>query len=443
MKGYTKALLLSASLLFSGSAVQATEAKDIQSFSLDNGMKIMVLEDSSIPNANMYLFWKVGSRNEVPGITGISHFFEHMMFNGAKKYGPKMFDRTMEAVGGANNAYTTENLTVYTNWFPANALETIFDLEADRIENLDINPGMVASERGVVASERLTGLENSNWRNLQEELKGAAFRAHPYSWPVIGHESDIAAWTLEDLVQYHKTYYAPNNAVVVIAGDVKLADVKRLAKQYLAPIPAQAPPKAVKTIEPIQKGERRVFVQKASVSTPNVMLGYHVPASSNNDYYALDLLSSILTSGNSSRMYQGLVDKQVALGVETYLPMSFDANLFYVMGVASPGVTATQLEHGLIAQINTIAHDGVTDTELAKVKNLKLMDFYQSMETINGKANTIGTYELFFGSYDKLFNAPEAYNKVTPADIQRVAKTYLIRSNRTVAVLAATEESDK
>lgn len=443
MKRYTKALLLSIGMLLATPMVQATQAKDIQSFTLENGMKIMVLEDSSIPNANMYLFWKVGSRNEVPGITGISHFFEHMMFNGSKKYGPKMFDRTMEAAGGANNAYTTENLTVYTDWFPANALETIFDLEADRIENLDINEQMVESERGVVASERLTGLENSNWRVLQEELKGAAFRAHPYSWSVIGHESDIAAWTLDDLVSYHKTYYAPNNAVVVIAGDVKLAEVKRLADKYFAPIPAQAPPREVQTVEPLQKGERRVFVQKASVSTPNVMLGYHIPATSNADYYALDLLSSILTTGNSSRMYQGLVDKQVAIEVDTYMPMSFDPNLFYVMGVANPGVTAPELEDAMISEINRVAREGVTVEELEKVKNIKLMGFYRAMETINGKANTIGTYELFFGSYDKLFNAPEAYNKVTPEDIQRVAQIYLKRANRTVAVLAATEEADQ
>ncbi|QYJ85967.1 insulinase family protein [Shewanella mesophila] len=437
------ALCMSIGVLFTSVATQATQAEDIKSFTLDNGMKIMVLEDSSIPNANMYLFWKVGSRNEVPGITGISHFFEHMMFNGAKKYGPKMFDRTMEAAGGANNAYTTENITVYTDWFPANALETMFDLEADRIANLDINEKMVESERGVVASERTTGLENSNWRTLQEEIKGAAFRAHPYSWSVIGHESDIAAWTLDDLVQYHKTYYAPNNAVVVIAGDVKLNEVKALANKYFAPIPAQAPPREVKTVEPLQKGERRVYVQKASVSTPNVMLAYHVPATTSDDYYALDLLSSILTTGNSSRLYQGLVEKQVAIEVETYMPMSFDPNLFYVMGVANPGITALELEKGMIAEVNRIAREGVSQQELEKVKNIKLMDFYRAMETINGKANTVGTYELYFGSYDKLFNAPEAYNKVTPADVQRVAQTYLRRANRTVAVLAATEESDE
>ncbi|BAJ00207.1 M16 family metallopeptidase [Shewanella violacea] len=424
-------------------SVQATQAEDIKSFTLDNGMKIMVLEDSSIPNANMYLFWKVGSRNEVPGITGISHFFEHMMFNGSKKYGPKMFDRTMEAAGGANNAYTTENLTVYTDWFPANALETIFDLEADRIGHLDIDAKMVESERGVVASERTTGLENSNWRTLQEEMKGIAFRAHPYSWSVIGHESDITAWTLDDLVQYHKTYYAPNNAVVVIAGDVKFAEVKALANKYFAPIAAQAPPREVTTIEPVQKGERRTYIQKASVSTPNVMLAYHVPATSHEDYYALDLLSSVLSEGNSSRLYQSLVEKQVAIEVETYLPMTIDPNLFYVMGVANPGITAVELEKGMISQINRIAREGVTEKELEKVKNIKLMNFYRSMETINGKANTVGTYELYFGSFEKLFNAPEAYNKVTPADLQRVAQIYLRRANRSVAVLAATEETDE
>ncbi|WP_445946806.1 M16 family metallopeptidase [Shewanella sp.] len=428
--------------LFASSVVQATTAEDIKSFTLDNGMKIMVLEDASIPNANMYLFWKVGSRNEVPGITGISHFFEHMMFNGSKKYGPKMFDRTMEAAGGANNAYTSEDLTVYTDWFPANALETMFDLEADRIAHLDINPEMVESERGVVASERTTGLENSNWRTLQEALKGVAFSAHPYSWSVIGYESDIAAWTLDDLVQYHKTYYAPNNAIVVVAGDVKFDEVKRLATQYFGPIPAQAPPKAVRTVEPQQQGERRLFVEKASVSTPNVMLAYHVPATSDEDYYALDLLNSILSQGNSSRFYKSLVDKQVALAAETYLPMSFDPNLFYILGVANQGVDAQVLEKAMITQINLISTEGVSQAELEKVKNIKLMEFYQTMETINGKANTLGTYELYFGSFNKLFNAPEAYNKVTPADIKRVAAKYLVKSNRTVGVLAAKEGAE-
>lgn len=421
---------------------QAVDASQVQSFTLKNGMKVLVLEDNSIPNANSYLFWKVGSRNEVPGITGISHFFEHMMFNGAKKYGPKMFDRTMEAAGGANNAYTTEDITVYTNWFPASALETIFDLEADRIAHLDINANMVESERGVVASERTTGLENSNFQVVHEQLKGIAFQAHPYRWSVIGHESDIQAWTLQDLKQYHKTYYAPNNGVLVVTGAVSLAEVKKLASQYLEPIPAQPEPAKVRTVEPVQVGERRTYVQKASVTAPTILLGYHTPASSHADYYALDMLASILAQGESSRLFKALVDKEIALEVYAEQPQSFDPNLFYVYANASSGVSAEKLEKALIQEINQIAKAGVTQPELEKVRNFKLMEFYRQMETINGKANMLGTYELYFGSYQRLFQAPDFYNKVTAADIQRVAQTYLKKSNRSVAVLDAKEDKD-
>ena len=159
------------------SQAQAVTVDQVNTFTLSNGMKFLVLENSSIPNANMYTYWKVGSRNEVPGITGLSHFFEHMMFNGSKKYGPKQFDRTMEANGGANNAYTSNDLTAYTNWFPATALPVIFDLESDRIANLSIDAKMVESERGVVLSERSTGLENSNLRALWGEVYSAAFTA--------------------------------------------------------------------------------------------------------------------------------------------------------------------------------------------------------------------------------------------------------------------------
>src|SRR6476659_5805173 len=170
-----KRLLLPVILLFSGFSQSQMKASDVQSFTLKNGMKFLIIEDNSIPNANMYLFYRVGSRNEYQGITGLSHFFEHMMFNGAKKYGPKEFDRTMEFNGGSNNAYTTENVTVYTDWFPASNTEVMFDLEADRIASLSIDPKMVESERGVVLSERSTGLENSPWRLLDMAVNAAAF----------------------------------------------------------------------------------------------------------------------------------------------------------------------------------------------------------------------------------------------------------------------------
>lgn len=413
---------------------------DVKTFTLKNGMKFLVLEDSSIPNANMYLFYSVGSRNEHPGITGLSHFFEHMMFNGAKKYGPKMFDRTMEFNGGANNAYTTENVTVYTDWFPASALETMFDLEADRIEHLSIDPKYVDSEREVVLSERSTGLENSPWRTLGEQVSATAFQEHPYHWSVIGYEEDIKNWTKEDLEYYFKTYYAPNNCTVVVSGNVKLAEVKALAEKYMAPIPAQKPAPAVHLVEPKQTGERRITVQK-EVSSPYMMLAYHVPNSKDKDYYALDILSSVLTSGNSSRLYSALVDeKQYAAAVFSGYGESFDPTLFQIYVTSNKGIATDSIENTVYGILNDIAENGITDKELQKIKNQKLMEFYRSIETIDGKSNSIGTYELFFGDYKKMFTAPDEYAKVSIADVKRVANTYFKKSNRTVGILKANVE---
>lgn len=437
-------VVLALSGLFSSLSFAMTSAKDVKQFTLDNGMKIIVLEDSSIPNANMYLFWRAGSRNEYPGITGLSHFFEHMMFNGAKIYGPKMFDQTMEGAGGSNNAYTTENSTVYTNWFPTESIELIFQLEADRIEHLSIDPDVVESERGVVTSERSTGLENSNFRAIWQEVKGAAFRAHPYSWPVIGHASDIANWSIEDLQNYHKTYYAPNNAIVVISGDVTLENVKKLAKKHFEPIPAQTPPREVHTVEPEQMGERRVYRQKKSISSPNIMMGFHIPETQHPDYYALTVLGDVLATGNSSRLMQSLVfEQQLATELFTYMPMSIDPNLFYVYAVAAQDISASDLENALIAELNKVAIEGITEQELQKVKNRRSVDFYREMATINGKADTIGTYEFYFGDFQLLFDAPKKLEQVTTEDVKRVAKQYLRKANRTVGILAAQEDSNE
>jgi predicted Zn-dependent peptidase len=432
-----KLLLLAASF---GSAAHATSVDQIKTFTLKNGMQFIVLESNTIPNANMYTFWKVGSRNEVPGITGLSHFFEHMMFNGSKNYGPKMFDRTMEANGGANNAYTTNDLTVYTNWFPANALETIFKLESDRIGHLSIDPKMVQSERGVVLSERSTGLENSNERLLHEQITAAAFTAHPYSWSVIGHESDIKAWTQADLVKYFQTYYAPNNAVTVIVGDVKFDAVKKLATRYFDAIPARPLPPKVRTVEPPQQGEKRVFVRKESATSPNLTIAFKVPQLSHPDSYALDVLHTILAGGKTSRLYQALVEKRLATRVGAESLDGFDPGLLYLNAVAAPNVTAEQLEQAMLAELERLKKDGISETELQKVKNQKVMDLYRALETINGTANSLGSYQVFYGDYKKLFSAPAAYQALTVANITEVANKYLKKSQRTVGVLAAEEK---
>ncbi|HEY4628109.1 MAG TPA: pitrilysin family protein [Flavobacterium sp.] len=436
-----KKIILPLFLMLALTGQAQMKADDVKTFTLKNGMKFLVVEDFSIPNANMYLFYKVGSRNEYQGITGLSHFFEHMMFNGAKKYGPKLFDQTMEFNGGANNAYTTENVTVYTDWFPASASEIIFDMEADRIASLSIDPKMVESERGVVLSERRTGLENSPWRLLSQSVQATAFQEHPYHWPVIGYEDDMKNWTQQDLERYFKTYYAPNNCVVVVSGAIKVDQVKRFAEKYLEPIPAQLAPPLVHIVEPAQTGERRITVKK-EVATPYLMIAYHTPESKNEDYYALNILSSVLSSGQSSRLYSALVDKQqLATQVQTDFGDSFDPNLFNFYAVANRDVNETDLENAIYAEIEKIKTNGISETELQKIKNQKLMEFYSQVETINGKSNNIGTYEVFFGDYKKMFNAPANYNKITVADVQNVAKKYFVKSNRTVGILKTNVEN--
>jgi zinc protease len=436
-----KKIILPLILLLALTGKAQMKADDVNTFTLKNGMKVLVVEDFSIPNANMYLFYKVGSRNEYQGITGLSHFFEHMMFNGAKKYGPKQFDQTMEFNGGANNAYTTENVTVYTDWFPASAAAVIFDLEADRISSLSIDPSIVESERGVVLSERRTGLENSPWRLLSQSMQATAFQEHPYHWPVMGYEDDMKNWNQQDLERYFKTYYAPNNCVVVVSGAIKTEEVKRLAQKYFEPIPAQPAPPKVHIVEPVQTGERRITVQK-EVATPYLMIGYHTPETKHEDYYALNILSSILSSGKSSRLYASLVDeKQLATQVFTDYGDSFDPNLFNVYAVANKNVNEADLENAIYTEIEKIKKEGISETELQKVKNQKLMEFYDQVETINGKSNNIGTYEVFFGDYKKMFDAPANFNKTTIADVQNVAKKYFTKSNRTVGVLKTNVEN--
>lgn len=416
------------------------KADDVKTFTLKNGMKFLVVEDNSIPNANMYLFYKVGSRNEYQGITGLSHFFEHMMFNGAKKFGPKEFDRTMEFNGGANNAYTREDVTVYTNWFPASATETMFDLEGDRISSLSIDPKMVESERGVVLSERSTGLENSPWQLLTQSVQAQAFQEHPYHWPVIGYEDDMKNWKQADLERYFKTYYAPNNCVVVVSGAVKTDAIKKLAEKYMELIPAQPDPPKVHITEPPQTGERRIMLKK-DVAAPYLYIVYKVPEAKHDDYYPLVLLSDILSSGKSSRLYASLVDdKQLANSVSTSYDESFDPTLFGFYAVTNKAVNETDLEKAIYDELEKIKKEGITERELQKVKNQKLIEFYGQVETINGKSDNIGTYEVFFGDYKKMFDAPAQYNKVTAEDIKRVANKYFAKSNRTVGILKSEVE---
>ncbi|MFP5262536.1 MAG: M16 family metallopeptidase [Blastocatellia bacterium] len=437
MKRFVRATNISLALFVLASAAVESRAQafDVKSRTLKNGMKVLVQEDHSIPNATVYIFYRVGSRNERPGTTGLSHFFEHMMFNGAKKYGPGEFDRVMEAAGGRNNAYTNNDVTVYQDWFPASSLELIFDLEADRIQNLAFDPEIIKSERGVVMSERRTSVESDNSGLLNEQLWATAFTAHPYQWPVVGWAVDIENWTMEDLKRHFAMGYSPSNATMVVSGDVSADEIFRLAQKYIEPIASHEPPPKVTTQEPEQMGERRVVIKKFA-QLPVLMLGYHVPQTSSPDYYPLQVLQAILFSGQSSRMYQRLVDKdQLAISTFASWDYSFDPGLFTMTAQPKAGVQTGAVEKAIYEELDRVKAQSVTDQEVEKAKNMLLANFYRQVRTIDGRANALGSYEVFFGDYRKLFTAAEDYNKVTKEDVRRVAQKYFTDKNRTVATL--------
>jgi len=299
---------------------------------------------------------------------------------------------------------------------------------------------MIKSERGVVASERRTSVDNDNFGVLDEQFTAAAFIAHPYHWPVVGWMSDIESWTLEDLKAHFRMGYAPNNAVMVVAGDVKAGEFIALAEKYIAPIAPRDPPPPVRTKEPEQLGERLVRVNKFA-QLPIVMMGWHVPETAHPDYYPLNVLRVILASGQSSRFYRRVVDKdQLAISVDASMQMAFDPTLFQVTAQPREGVAPEMVEKAIYEEIERVQKNLVEDSELLKAKNSVLVNFYRSMKTINGQANTLGTYEVYFGDYRKLLEAPDLFDKITREDVQRVARKYLVEKNRTVATLIPTKE---
>ncbi len=408
---------------------------DIKTVILANGMTVIVHEDHRIPEEALYFFFKVGSRNEGPGTTGISHFFEHMMFNGAKKYGPGEFDRQMEQRGGRNNAYTTQNDTVYTDFFPPDALELMMDMEADRIRDLSFDPKIVESERGVVYSERRTAVEDRSEGALYEQLQAAAFIAHPYHWPVIGWASDIEAWTIDDLRRQFRMGYAPSNCIVVAAGDAGTDKVIALARKYLEPIPAHDPPPPVRTREPAQHGERRIVLHKEA-ELPLQMFAFHIPPANSPDYYALRLLENILAEGRSSRLYHRLIaEEQLAVAVYSGQEYALDPGIAIFSVQIRAGADPAKVEQAFTEEVERVRSTGIAAAELAKAKNQLLVELYGSLSTIGGQAQLLGNYELFFGDYKKLFSAGKDIDGVTAKQVQEVAQRFFSADNSTVATL--------
>jgi zinc protease len=407
----------------------------VQSTVLANGMKVIVWTDRDIPNIALYNWVHVGSRNEVPGITGLAHFFEHMMFNGTSKRAPGEFDRAMEAQGGSNNAYTSENVTVYMDWIPRTALDLVFDLEGDRLANLSFDPKVIESERGVVYSERRLRTEDSNEGFLAEQVQATAFVAHPYQIPIIGWPADIQSWKIEDLQKFFKTNYAPNNCTFILVGDLSAEEGFALAKKYLEPIPRQAPPPPVRTTEPEQLGEKRVMVER-DAQTPLLQYAYKSPAANDPRSPAINLLMSILIQGDSSRLHRLLVEeKKIAIDVSGGFQEGFDPGLTWLDLTLPEGANLAEVEKVLDGALAQIIKDGVTEAELSRVKNLYASSFWKQLATIDGKASLLGQFDVFEGDYRKLFDSPATYEKVTRAEVQQAAALIFQKNHRTVGVL--------
>jgi zinc protease len=416
-------------------ATQVPGADQVHSTTLANGMKVIIWTDRDIPNIAMYNWVRAGSRNEVPGITGLAHFFEHMMFNGTSKRQPGEFDRQMEAQGGSNNASTSENVTIYMDWIPRSALDLVFDLESDRLANLSFDPKVVESERGVVYSERRLSVEDNNQGFLVEQVQATAFVAHPYQIPTIGWPSDIQGWKSEDLQKFFRTYYAPNNCTLILVGDVGAEEGIALAKKYLEPIPRQDAPPAVRTIEPEQLGEKRVLVER-SASTPLLYMAYKSPAANDPQGPAINLLMSVLTEGDSSRLHRLLVEeKKLAIEVDGSFQEGFDPGLTWLQLTLPEGGNVAEAERALDEALAQVVAQGVTEAELARAKNLYASSFWKQLATINGKANLLGAFEIYEGDWRKLFDSPATYEKVTRDDVKKAAALIFQKNHRTVGVL--------
>lgn len=429
--GALAALSLFCALPPAGSAVPG----EIRALTLDNGLRIIVWPDHDIPNVALYNFVRAGSRNEAPGITGLAHFFEHMMFNGTERRPPGEFDREMEAQGGSNNATTSDDLTTYMDWFPKTALELVFDLESDRIGHLAFDPKVIESERGVVYSERRLRVEDDNTGFLAEQVQATAFAAHPYHIPTIGWPSDIEGWTLADLQQFFKTYYAPNNCTLVVAGDVEPGQVFALARKYLAPLPREAPPPAVHTVEPVQPGEKRVTVERRA-QTPLLQLAYKAPQADDPRSATLGILATILAQGDASRLHRALVEEQkLAVNVDVYLQEGFDPGLFWVFATLPQGGDPAVVEAAIDAEFARLVKEGVSEAELTRARNLTNVALFQQLATINGKARLLGEFEVMHGDYRKLFDLPAEIARVTREDIRTAAQELLDARHRTVGVL--------
>jgi zinc protease len=411
-------------------------------YQLGNGLTILILRDQKAPVLSFHTWYRVGSKHEKPGKTGLAHLFEHLMFNETKHVRRGQLDRLIESAGGETNAATWVDWTHYQSELPASELPLIVRLEADRMQNLVLRKPQVDSEKEVVANERRFRVEDDIEGQVSELVYATAFKQHPYRWPTIGWMEDIESFTPQDCEQFYRTYYAPNNATIVITGDVDEAEALALIQKHYGKIPRARLPRFTPGHEPPQRSERSLELQRPTPAA-KLALAYRGPSFRDRDYPALALASEILFGGRSSRLFARMVrDEELATDLHGSLAPFADAGLYEIWVSLRPGRELPEALHVIEQELSRLCKRGVTQAELQKVKNRMELGFLQGMETAAGKAEQLGFFEIVYGDAAALFERLEALRAVQPADVQRVAQKYFDARRRTrIAVLPQTGEA--
>jgi zinc protease len=404
---------------------------------LSNGLKVILLENHKIPLVSVQVWYRTGSRNEEFGKTGISHLLEHMMFKGTKKVSAEAFTRMIEENGGHENAFTSEDYTGYFENLASDRIGVPLMIESDRMHNLILRASDFQPERMVVMEERRMRTDDNPHAYLMEQVDAAAFQAQPYHWPIVGWMDDIARITLQDLKEYYRSHYSPGNAILVIVGDFRKEKLLPQIKSLFGAIPKGQPPALVHYSDPPQAGERRLTVNRAA-QLPAVTMGYHVPNLRDPDGYVLEVISSLLSEGKSSRLYIDLVkEKQLALDVDSDYPLlNIDPGLFTVSAQAAPGKNVSDVEKALEDQLERLTREPVGEKELEKAGNQLEAAFVFQQDSFFSQGLLLARYEIALD-----WRAADDYvpsvRKVTAEDVLRVAKLYLTPDKRTVGILNA------
>jgi len=401
---------------------------------LPNGLRIRLYPDHLVPALSYYTFFQVGSRNERPGLTGISHLFEHMMFNGSGRFGPKEFDRILEANGGTSNAYTSNDFTVYYDDLATEALPTVIDLESDRMRSLRLTPETLEQERAIVKEERRLRTDNSTFGLMEEQLEGLVYQAHPYRWPVIGWMDDIERISREDCLAFFRTYYAPSNAAIYIAGDFDPDETMRRIEEAYGDLLAGPPVPAVPAGEPEQRGERRAVVRYPAQASAMVA-GFRGPSASHADAAALDILQACLAVGEASRLRRQLVQQELAVSASVGWAWRIDPGVFMVFLELAPKGSKKRAEEALWKEIARVASRGVAKSEVERARRLLRSSVLHELATHNGVAHALGQSEALLGDWRDVGKALEQYRTIEPADVRRVAEQYLTETRRNVVWL--------